>query len=402
MEKKLIKTAWEATKFQSFIGEIEYHGIGVDLFNATQSGSRLSRDIEGLRQELFLIVGNKDFNFNSPAQIGKYLSTQLGRIIKSTAADRLNELQKTDPDVAPFIEKLKTYRGMIALSNNINGILKHIDNERIYPEYNTTDSKTGRVSSHNPNIQVFVREGGKYNVRKLFIPREEYKFVSFDFNQLEFRVLAGIIEDDELIQKFVNGMDFHEDTGKLLGVDRKIGKVINFLTIFGGGVSGFQKAIYQGECSITFEDAERFMKEFKDKKYPKIKDYYDETSEQLKNGYVEGYFRRRRHFKSFGTETFGEGINARIQGTAVDLVMRYCNLLYPYIMTSGIYPVLFHHDSVMFEVKIGNEFEFVNFLKLKVKEVKFPCPLDITVSMGDNWYDMKEIKVEEQSNNKNR
>jgi hypothetical protein len=45
-------------------------------------------------------------------------------------------------------------------------------------------------------------------------------------------------------------------------------------------------------------------------------------------------------------------------------------------------------------VKIGSEFEFANFLKLKVKEVKFPCSFDITVSMGDNWYDMKEIEVE--------
>ena len=159
------------------------------------------------------------------------------------------------------------------------------------------------------------------------------KLVSADYSQIELRLLAEIADIPALKKAFKDGLDIHAMTAsEMFGVPikgmppdvRRRAKAINFGIIY--GISAFGLA---NQLGIPREEAGAYIKKYFER-FPGIRDYMEETKAfARKHGFVDTLFGRKCHYPSINDKNpsmraFMEraAINARLQGTAADIIRR--------------------------------------------------------------------------------
>ena len=215
-----------------------------------------------------------------------------------TSVEILENMSISGHEIADFIlywrhfSKLKsTYSD--ALINQINS-----ESKRVHTSYSMVGASTGRLSSSNPNLQnIPIRTKEGRLIRTAFEAKEGFKLVSMDYSQIELRLIAHIADENKMIEAFNNELDIHADTAsKVFGIPisdmttdiRRKAKAINFGIIYGISSYGLAKQL---KCSPS--EAKSFINSYFDR-FPKIKDYMEETKNSLYNdGYVETLFSRR-------------------------------------------------------------------------------------------------------------
>ena len=313
-------------------------------------------------------MAHKEFNISSPKQLGEVLFEDLGlpngkktKTGYSTSVDVLNKLK----NVHPIIDKVLNYRTLSKLySTYIIGLQEQIFIDgKTHTIYNQALTQTGRLSSTDPNLQnIPVKtEEGKL-IRKAFVPEYDY-LISFDYSQIELRVLAHLANVTSLIDAFNHDKDIHRHTASVVfGVSeeevtstmRRNAKAVNFGIIYGMSDYGLAE-----QLGVTVKEAKSFIEKYFEK-YAEIKDYMNKSIAFGKeNGYVSTVLNRKRYIpeineKNYMRQEFGKrlAMNSPIQGSAADIIklamIKVDQLLKENHMKSKM--ILQVHDELIFDV----------------------------------------------------
>ena len=318
------------------LADMEMEGFLLDSEGLKAYGQELEQRIAVLQNEIYELVGY-EFNLNSPKQLGVALFEKLGLPAKkktksgySTSAEVLEELR----DVHPSIDKLLEYRTLAKLkSTYCDGLLDKVSADgRVRSTFNQTETRTGRISSLEPNLQnIPVRTEEGVRLRKFFKAREGYTLVDADYSQIELRVLAHIADDENMINAFSSGTDIHTATAAVafsLPIEmvtpqlRSRAKAVNFGIVYGIGAFSLAKDI-----GVTRKEADTLIKNYL-AAYSGVDRYMNRVIERAKeDGFVTTLFGRRRYLPELSSSNgmlraFGERVarNAPIQGTAADII----------------------------------------------------------------------------------
>ncbi len=351
-------------KIQKILAFMEFEGISVDTEYLSNLERELKDEIGSLKQQMIDYIG---FDFN-PAST-KDLRHVLFEVLKLTPIKKRKTGYSTDEETLNFLENqsdfvklLKKFRNLSKLlSTYVVGLKEWIASDgKIHTTFRQSVVATGRLSSINPNLQNLPsdEENGPM-IRRIFVPGEGKCFVSFDYSQIDLRVLAHECEDPEMIRFFVEDRDIHESTAKLIfGTDqttkeqRKFAKAINFGIVYGMEAYGLSRTL-----GISVEESSEFINLYF-KKFAKVKDYFARIENELNTyGYVQTFMGRRRYFKSWKTASkyerkalFREAINMPIQGGSADVIKMAMVKLDEYIRSNqlDIKLVLQIHDELVF------------------------------------------------------
>ena len=352
------------------LAKMELEGIKVDLKYFETYKIELQEKIKKLEEEIYLLAGEK-FNIGSPKQLAEILFEKLEiepvkktKTGYSTDVEVLEALALREISIA---EKLLEYRSYAKLlSTYVEPLPKLVDeNSRIHTTFNQNGTSTGRLSSTNPNLQNIpskTEEGMK--IRKGFVSKEGYSFISFDYSQIELRVLAELSKDENLVHAYSKDKDLHDLTARRLFYkteeeevtreERSIAKVINFSILYGKTPFGLSK-----ELKIPMAEAKIYINTYFEQ-YPKVRTFLNDVLENARlNGFVETLYGTRRYIsginssnKNLQAQAERMAVNTVVQGTAANILKVVMIELYKTLKDkTDIKMLLQVHDELIFEVK---------------------------------------------------
>lgn len=391
------------------LADMEYTGFNIDREKLVDMGEEIKIKIELVSKTIYNYAGC-EFNISSPMQLGEVLFEKLGLPHKSkkgkngysTAADVLEKLK----DKHPIIECILEYRLLTKLySAYIEGLLNYIyEDGKIHTIYTQTLTRTGRLSSIEPNLQnIPIRNEYGRLIRKAFIPSKDSIIVSADYSQIELRIFSCMANIESLKEAFNNNIDVHTKTASDIfkvpveGVTkdmRRMAKAVNFGIIY--GISGFGLS---ENLNIDTKEAIKFINDYYET-YPGIKDYKNECIKKAhKDGYVKTKFGRIRTISELENKNYmirsgaeRMALNTPIQGTAADIIKIAMVKLFEEFNKNNLKSKILVqvHDELVVDCK-KDEFETVEKLMKDVMEnvVKLEVPLLVDVEYGDNWYQAK-------------
>jgi DNA polymerase-1 len=395
---------------------MEAAGVVVDREELRRLSNDFALRLADLERQIHKLAG-REFNVGSPAQLGKILFDEMGLQLPgggkpaktktgayATGADVLEDLAAAGHELP---QKVLDWRQLSKLKSTYTDTLLEQINPvtgRVHTCYSQAVASTGRLSSNDPNLQnipIRTEEGRK--IRKAFVAAEGCELLSFDYSQIELRLVAHVAGIEALKQAFRDGLDIHAMTASQVfgvpieGMDKGVrnrAKAINFGIIYGISAFGLarQLGIPQGEAR-AYIDAYF-------KKYPGIRDYMDRTKEQARQqGYVTTLFGRRVHVpgitaKNPAQRSFAEraAINAPIQGAAADIIKRAMVKIPPALVKAGLRAkmLLQVHDELLFEAPPSEREAIVATVKPLMEQAALPVvelsvPLVVEVGHGVSW-----------------
>lgn len=390
------------------LASMEVWGVRADAEGIREFGEQLSVDIQCITDEIYSYAG-KEFNISSPKQLGQVLFEDLKLPVKkktksgySTNAEVLESLISKHPIVPLIIE----YRTLTKLNSTyVEGLLKEIEPDgRVHSVFKQTETRTGRISSTEPNMQnIPVRKEIGRNMRKFFISEEGYTLLDADYSQIELRVLASVCGDENMQASFKEGKDIHRSTAAQvfdLPEDfvtpemRSAAKAVNFGIIYGIGAFSLSKDI-----GVSVAEAKRYIQNYLDN-FPKVTEFMDSTVENgIKDGYVTTLFGRRRYIPELSAsnkmiQAFGKraAMNAPIQGAAADIIKIAMVKVYNRIKSEKLDArlILQVHDELIIEASEAYADKAAVILKEEMeKAVNLAVPMTVDVNKGQSWYDAK-------------
>lgn len=387
------------------LAEMEATGIKLDCDYLEKMAQRLRKRQVELIQQIYDHAG-QEFNINSTQQLATILFEKLQlkhpdmkktKTGVSTAASELEKLKGKHP----IIDLLFEYRELTKLlSTYVETLPKQVDDQqRVHTSYSQTIAATGRLASNDPNLQnIPIRTELGRQVRRAFTVEKGKKLISADYSQIELRVVAHLADDAALKEAFREGRDIHQEVAEALGVDRRVGKTLNFAVLYGQGA--YSTAYQLGTNMVQAKEyIDRYFATYKG-----VRRFLDETMRQAKNdGYVETLFGRRRYIPEINASNFvvraaaeRTATNMPVQGTAADIM----KLAMIKIAQSGRLPdfqaamLLQVHDELVFEAPEA-EVEAVSVVIKEIMESAFSLsvPLLAEVKVGDNWEEMTPLKL---------
>jgi DNA polymerase-1 len=327
------------------LAEMEANGVRCDGEVLQRQGAVLAERVEALRQEIWAAAG-REFHLDSPKQLAEVLFDELGmRVGKRTKTGRSTDIEvlerlaseedRTDPRTS--VPRLVIeYRQLAKLISTYLGNLQsaiHPQSGRIHSTFHQLVTATGRLASHNPNLQnIPVRSEIGRQIRGAFVAPEGWRLICADYSQIELRLLAHLSDDPALMEAFAQDLDIHTavaaqvfgtEPGAVTREQRGHAKTINFGIIYGVTPFGLARRIE----GLNVEGAARLIADYKER-FPGIDAFLRRcVHEGLEQGYVTTLLGRRRAIpeltsSSHNTRNLGErlAINSVVQGSAADLI----------------------------------------------------------------------------------
>ncbi len=387
------------------LAEIEEAGFKIAPAKMLEFGEALGELARDLEARIYMQAG-REFNVNSPKQLGEVLFEDLGLTCKkkktktgySTDAETLEELRSE----SPIIDDILEYRQVTKLKSTYALALPESADERdrIHTDFKQALTATGRLSSADPNLQnIPIRTKMGREMRRYFIAEEGYTLVDADYSQIELRLLAHIADDYTMKEAFVNGEDIHTKTAAaVFGVPedsvsesmRKRAKAVNFGIIY--GISGFSLS---KDIGTTVAEATRYIKNYL-MNYLSISEYLDRVVEEAKrDGYTKTVFGRRRYIPELtapngAQRAFGKRIamNAPIQGSAADIMKLAMLGVHRRLKKEGLDAriVMQVHDELVVEAREREAELCKKILKEEMERVaSLSVPLTVDITSGKNW-----------------
>lgn len=389
--------------------DMEFEGINLNSDLLSEYAIVLKGKIKEVESNIYKIAG-REFNISSPKQVGEVLFKDLNipyrwRKTKSgqysTNEEKLSELAENHP----VIKEILNHRGMTKLlSTYVEALPKMVNpkTKRIHTSFNQALAATGRLSSHNPNLQnipIRTPEGAK--VREAFIPRDEnHVLLAADYSQIELRLIAEISGDESMLEAFQSGRDIHSSTAaKVFNVpyeqvtkdQRYRAKTVNFSIIYGAGATNLSR-----QLNIKRTEANELIQQYF-KQYTGIQAYMENTVALARSqGFVTTLLGRRRYLRDINSKSSLEksnaermAINSPIQGSAADLIKLAMINISRAIKDSQLKSrmILQVHDELIFDVP-QEELEQLKSLVKREMENAMPSlsvPILVEVGVGNNW-----------------
>ena len=281
----------------------------------------------------------------------------------------------------------------------------------LHANFNQTTTRTGRLSSSNPNFQNQPK-GSKFPVRKCVISRfEGGHIIEADFSGLEFRVAGELSKDSQIIDDITNGKDVHKQTAAIINqcceskidkTQRQMAKAYTFAPLYGG--------LGMGEP----DHIRNYFKEYFNI-YKGLKEWHTELVDAVMS---EGIIRTPsgREFAFPNAQRLHGGritnqtavVNYPVQSFATaDIVPLSCvralrkfkelNLQSKIILTV--------HDSIVVDCHPSEFKEVTDTLVWAMRDIeeelmqrfdyKPLLPLDIEILFGENWLNNKELMLDQ-------
>jgi len=389
------------------LAQMEHVGFYVDKGSIEAYGKEMEQQVQALHDSIIEQVGY-DFNINSPKQLGEALFGKLGlphgkktKSGWSTNADVLNDLRYQHP----VVEEILRYRTVAKLkSTYCDGLLKVIGPDgRIHSSFNQTETRTGRISSTEPNLQnIPVRTAIGRELRKFFAA-EHGVLVDADYSQIELRVLAHVANDPAMQADFKEGRDIHTATAArvfnmpqemVTSEMRSKAKAVNFGIVYGIGAFSLSKDI-----GVSRKEADDYIREYL-RNYAGVDAYMKRVAGEAKEqGYVETMFGRRRYLpelksSNFNMRAFGERVarNMPIQGAAADIIKIAMIRVSRRLEQEGLEAkmILQVHDELIVECPECEQEQVKALLAEEMEQaVSLSVPMVADACAGRTWYDAK-------------
>ncbi|HSX58244.1 MAG TPA: DNA polymerase I [Candidatus Saccharimonadales bacterium] len=406
-EEQVEPVKQETTQLDKVLREMETHGVLIDKNYLSSLAKEIDSEIAKHEKAIYKAVGH-EFNLNSPKQLSGVLFGELGLTPLKKGKDHASTDEETLTELVgshDAIELLLKYRELFKLkSTYVDTLPLLLDKDnRIHTHYHSDATKTGRLSSKDPNLQnIPVKGEWGSKVREAFIAPKGAKLISSDYNQIELRVMAHLSQDKNLLEIFKRGEDIHtrtaaeildKDPSAVTKDDRRIAKMVNFGIMYGISPFGLsrQLKIDRDSAKVIID---KYFEEFSG-----VKIWLDNTlTEAYAKGYVEtlGGFRRyliELKQGNYRVRAAGErqAINAPVQGTAADIIkasmIKLNNQLNKNHQTKMILQV---HDELVFEVPDSEVESIQPVIKdLMEKTFKLSVPVTVEMKIGQNWGQMK-------------
>lgn len=389
------------------LAEMEETGIGLDKNFLTKFKKEISQKIAQIEEKIYKSAG-EEFNINSPAQVGEIL-TKLGiagraRTSTGKISTKESELLKLK-DKHPVINLILEHRELSKLFGTYTVPLLDFARAkgRVHTTFNQTGTVTGRLSSDSPNLQnIPIRSEVGIKIRNAFVASKGFTLVSFDYSQIELKILAVLAKDQKMMDAFKKGLDIHAmvaseinnvPQNKVTTQMRSRAKTINFGIVFGMGVRKLAQS-----TGMSQAEAQKFYEEYFND-FPKVKSYVEKVKKDAKeSGFVSTLYGRKRFFdmekikhdRFLQSEMERMAFNAVIQGTDADIVKKAMVVISHSFKPDEVRPVLQIHDELLYEIRD-------DMIKTRVAEIKkvmeevvdFPIPLLVEARLGKSWGKMR-------------
>lgn len=390
------------------LSDMEYNGVYVSREILNEMGEKIKLSIDELQNKIYELCG-VEFNISSPKQLAEVLFERLnlkgGKKTKSGYSTNVNVLTKIK-DQHPVIELILEYRTLTKLYSTYIEGLKHniLDDGKIHTIYTQTLTRTGRLSSIEPNLQnIPIRYEEGRLIRKAFIPSKNSILVSSDYSQIELRILAHFSKSQNLIDAFNSGLDIHTKTAAdIFGVSidnvtkqmRRTAKAVNFGIIYGISSFGLSENL-----DINPKEASEFINKYMET-FPGVKEYMESVKAfAYENGYVKTLFNRKRIIDELNNTNYmirqqGERIalNTPIQGTSADIMKKAMIQIYKEFNKNNLKSkmILQVHDEIIVDC-LQNEKEMVyNIIRCAMENIcQLDVPLIVDINDGTDWYNTK-------------
>lgn len=390
------------------LGDMEYVGIRVDKTVLNGMNTEIEGRIKEISEKIYDLAGEK-FNISSPRQLGEILFSKLeigkGKKTKSGYSTDKSILEKYS-DRHPIVPLVLEHRMLTKLqSTYIVGLEGNIlQDGKIHTIYTQTLTRTGRLSSVEPNLQnIPIRTTYGKLIRKAFVPEKNSVLLSSDYSQIELRVFAHFSKVPNWIEAFKNDMDIHTrtamdifDVGKdeVTPLMRRQAKAVNFGILY--GISSFGLA---EDLKISVKEAKAFIDKYFET-YNGTKVYMDSVvKDAYEKGYVTTIMNRKRRIDELNNTNYmirqqGErmALNTPIQGSSADILKKAMIDIYNEFNEKKLKSkmLLQVHDELIFNV-LKDEEDVVKEIVDRCMDgaYKLDVPLKVDIETGDNWYDAK-------------
>lgn len=374
----------------SVLSDMELNGIMVDKEELRVLGDEFQQKADTLARAIESTTGISGVNYNSPDQIAWLLFEKMklepGRPTKggkrpSTAAGELERLKSCHP-VVNLILTYRQYRKLI--DQYVDGLIKQMVNGRIHTSFNQTGTRTGRLSSTEPNLQnIPKRRPEGRRIRRAFVASPGCMLIVPDYDQLELKDLTLHSLDPHLLDAFRSGRDIHTETAiRAYGSAsrRDEGKTLDYQILFGGGKP---------------KDRHKFFEA-----YPGAAEWIQRTSiDILNNGYARtrhGRIRLLPEVNSYSTRMVAhgqrEGISTIVQGSSAEEVIRGMNKVWGEVHDTEVKMLLQVHDEIVLEAPENMVDDVVPVLREALTCNDYEIPLTVTIKVGKNWRDLEAHK----------
>lgn len=389
------------------LADMEYNGIRCDVSVLKEMSNDIKNNLDVIVSEIYAIAGC-EFNISSPKQLGDILFVQL----KLPYAKKNKSGYVTDISVLsklrgyPIVDKVLEYRTLSKLYNTyIEGLINNVlEDGKIHTIYTQTLTRTGRLSSIEPNLQnIPARSEYGRLIRKAFKPLDDCEIMSCDYSQIELRVFASLAGNQDLINAFREGVDIHTKTAsdvfhvpisEVSKDQRRQAKAVNFGIIYGISSYGLSE-----DLGISPKEAKSFIDSYMSA-YPGIREYMDsEIKRAYNDGYVKTIMNRKRIISelsnsNYNIRSMGErmALNTPIQGSSADILKKAMVDIDKEFKRLKLKSkmLLQVHDELIFNV-YPFEKEIVSSVVVRLMEEAYELevPLKVSLDFGGNWYEAK-------------
>lgn len=387
---------------------MELEGIRVDDSILNDMKKEIGDKIGVLASNVYNLAGC-EFNLSSPKQVGDVLFEKLGlphgKKNKSGYVTDISVLSKLSDDYE-IVRLILEHRFLSKLySTYLEGLSNLISEDgKIHTIYTQTLTRTGRLSSVEPNLQnIPIRSEYGRLIRKAFVAEDDSVILSSDYSQIELRVFTHFAKVEALTDAFKNDMDIHSKTAEdIFGISkeevdkskRRVAKAVNFGILYGISSYGLSE-----DLGISISEAKDFMKRYFET-YPGIKEYMNkEIEDAYRLGYVKTIMNRKRVITELSSSnrmirSMGErmALNTKVQGSAADILKMAMINIDRRFREEGIRSkmLLQVHDELIFNV-YDSEIELVtDIVREEMENVyRLNVPLKVDINYGKNWYEAK-------------
>ena len=387
------------------IAEMELNGFYLDkgrwrdqLAVATKAQARFGDQLQdmlsaGVAQAS--LFGRAEINLDSQAQVADALVGLGVPMPNTTRAWELQPLAEKYPPVAKLLEYRAVAKAVGSFGENI---LEFIEPKtgRIHADFRQIGAPTGRFSCSNPNLQQIPHDA---EYRRCFNAPDGRSLVIADYSQIELRILADFSEDQNFINAFESGQDFHAATAaQVFGItaeavtadQRSFAKRLNFGVVYGIGSSRF--AMMTG---LTQTDAENTLRKYFST-YPRMdewlrmqsKNVLTERGARTKSGRLA-----RINFDANDRSSIGAAQryakNMPIQGTSADILKRALRLLHDDIRETSARLVNIVHDEIVVECDTADAdataIKLESAMLRAGEQFVSKVPIKVDVHVADEW-----------------
>ncbi len=391
------------------LAAMEFYGVRADTQGIKDFGKNISAQLDSITREIYELAGC-EFNIASPKQLGRVLFEDLGlpcaKKTKSGYSTNAEVLAAIE-DKHPIVPKILEYRTLAKLNSTyVESLLKQVHSDgRVHSVFKQTETRTGRISSTEPNMQnIPVRKRIGREMRKFFTAEEGCLLVDADYSQIELRVLASVCGDENMRKVFSSGGDIHTTTAaQVFGIPedmvskemRSAAKAVNFGIIYGIGAFSLSKDI-----GVSVAEANRYIKNYLDN-FKKVSEFMDKTvADAERDGFVTTIFGRRRYIPELSAanknlRAFGKraAMNAPIQGAAADIIKLAMVKVYARLKKElpEAKLILQVHDELILEVPEQSAEGAMRILKEEMENAAdLAVPMTADVHCGKSWYEAKK------------